>query len=296
MAAAAAPRPLVVTRGRFVGGSQNLLDANSEAAVQDYRREVTQRGLSREESRFVVLQRVDQIIQQFAWAGCLVVSNYQLLDLCGGNAGTLALHVGYTTTVGNLIQTFVAPISTCLSDAIGRVPVLTAARLGRLVGVLLMPHCTTLRRRFWFEVICGMNTPNSGLVMAGSESVFDAATADIFGSRPNLAAQIDAKSGLYSSFAHTAALAAGSAATSLLGGLHGQWALAQAAAIINVVFSFMCPETLTVGQRKPFKVRTILSDIALSCSSQQSSRGSQFLSVLFASKTDLIVLCLRLCL
>ena len=261
MAAAAAPRPLVVTRGRFVGGSQNLLDANSEAAFQDYRREVTQRGLSREESRFVVLQRVDQVIQQFAWAGCLVASNYQLLDLCGGNAGTLALHVGYTTTVGNLIQTFVAPISTCLSDAIGRVPVLTVARLGRLVGVLLMPHCTTLRRRFWFEVICGMNTHSSGLVMAGSESVFDAATADIFGSRPNLAAQIDAKSGLYSSFAHTAALAAGSTATALFGGLHGQWALARVAAVINVVFSFMCPETLAVGQRKPFKVRTVVSGI-----------------------------------
>ena len=254
MAASAAPRPLVV-RGRHAGGAHNLLEANSEAAFQDYRRELSTRGLSRDESRFIVLQRVDQVIQQFAWAGCLVAANYQLLELCGGNAGTMALHVGYTTTIGNLIQTFVAPISSCLSDAIGRVPVLTAARLGRLAGVLLMPHCTTLSRRFWFEILLGMSTPNSGLVMAGSESVFDAAGADLFGSRPNLAAQVDAKNGLYSSFAHTAALTAGTAATVLFGGLHGQWALARVAAIVNVAFSFMCPETLKPAHRKPFTVR-----------------------------------------
>lgn len=61
----------LVVRG---GGAHNLLDANDEAAVQDYRREVATRGFTRLETRFVVLQRVDMVIQQFAWCAFNPVS------------------------------------------------------------------------------------------------------------------------------------------------------------------------------------------------------------------------------
>eukprot|EP01045_Picozoa_sp_COSAG04_P022008 COSAG04_NODE_2428_length_4141_cov_2.330777_1_plen_47_part_10 len=43
-----------------------------------------------------------------------------------------AVHTGFTATIGNLIQTFVAPIVAGLSDTYGRVPVQTLARIGRL--------------------------------------------------------------------------------------------------------------------------------------------------------------------
>ena len=60
-----------------------------------------------------------------------------------------------------------------------------------------MPYCTTLNRRKIFEIFLGMTKPDGGLVMAGSEAVFDAARSDLFATRPGLAAQIDAKNGLW---------------------------------------------------------------------------------------------------
>ena len=240
------------------GGAHRFLEMNEQAAhFGDYRRSQEFAGenaptFTRAESRFIVNQRVDQFIQQFAWAGCLVAANYQLLDLCGGDPGAMAMHTGFTATIGNLIQTFVAPIMAGLSDTYGRVPVQTLARIGRLAGVILMPYCTTLNRRKIFEIFLGMTKPDGGLVMAGSEAVFDAARSDLFATRPGLAAQIDAKNGLWGAFAHTAALSAGAACTSLFGGLHGQWMLARVAAVVNIIFTFSLKETLAKHDRKPF--------------------------------------------
>ena len=139
-----------------------------------------------------------------------------------------------------------------LSDTYGRVPVQTLARIGRLAGVIMMPYCTTLNRRKIFEIFLGMTKPDGGLVMAGSEAVFDAARSDLFATRPGLAAQIDAKNGLWGAFAHTAALSAGAACTALFGGMHGQWMLARVAAVVNIIFTFSLKETLAKHDRKPF--------------------------------------------
>ena len=77
------------------GGAHRFLEMNEQAAhFGDYRRSAEFAGenaptFTRTESRFILNQRVDQFIQQFAWAGCLVAANYQLLDLCGGDPAAM---------------------------------------------------------------------------------------------------------------------------------------------------------------------------------------------------------------
>ena len=141
---------------------------------------------------------------QWSWAGCLVASNYALMELCGHDTATMAKHAALTTTVANLIQTFVGPMVGCLSDTVGRVPVQAIGKAARLVGVFLLPHCRTLGQRKAFEIVLGMMKPESGLFMAGHDSVFDAARADLFGRRPELGAQIQAKHALWATAAHGA--------------------------------------------------------------------------------------------
>ena len=73
-----------------------------------------------------------------------------------------------------------------------------------IAGVFLLPHCRTLGQRKAFEIVLGMMKPESGLFMAGHDSVFDAARADLFGRRPELGAQIQAKHALWATAAHGA--------------------------------------------------------------------------------------------
>eukprot|EP01051_Picozoa_sp_SAG22_P023446 SAG22_NODE_6054_length_909_cov_1.014815_2_plen_157_part_01 len=136
-----------------------------------------------------------------------------------------------------------------LSDTFGRVPVLSIGRVGGVLYLLLLPRTTTLAGRRLVDTLFMFPT---GLMLAGSQSVLDAAQADLFGKRPQLSARINAQNGLCWTVSHVSALAIGAALAKRFG-LAAQWRFSLAAAVLNLgLTARLVAETLPISRRRAF--------------------------------------------
>jgi DHA1 family tetracycline resistance protein-like MFS transporter len=129
---------------------------------------------------------------------CLVVQDLYMMH-SGGSSTTMAMHVGKVKSLTNLFNMVLAPAVGCLSDTLGRKPLMMVGRLGWAAWWLVLPNIDRLSYllklapmtiRLWGETICW------GVVAAGTFSAYQAAHADYFGTRPKLMGKIGTTGGI----------------------------------------------------------------------------------------------------
>ena len=145
-----------------------------------------------EERRFVYQIMVINVLRGWVATVCLIAYNRKYLAICGGDTGTMALHMGLIRSCKNVINVFMSPIVGGLSDQYGRIPAMAFGRVGWVLIWLWLPRVTTLRSWFAAEIIC------TGILRGGDNASQSAAISDYFGMRPTLSSTIQAKLGMIS--------------------------------------------------------------------------------------------------
>ena len=148
-------------------------------------------GCTADEKRFVRQICAINILRGWVHTVCLIAYNRKYLEVCGGNTGTMALHLGLIRSTKNVINVVMSPIVGGLSDTYGRIPAMAFGRLGWVMIWLWLPRVTTLRGWFVAEIVC------TGILRGGDNASQSAAIADLFGMRPTLSASIRSKLGMY---------------------------------------------------------------------------------------------------
>jgi MFS family permease len=146
-----------------------------------------------EEKKFVRRTRLSQLLSSWNFN----ISSAAALDLyikhAGGSSTTMALHYGSVQSGTNLCNMLIAPAVGCLSDTIGRKPLMMFGRCGWALWWLTLANIdkisrvlklTPLQVRFYGEILCW------GIVQAGTWSAYTASMADHFGQRPALMGKV----------------------------------------------------------------------------------------------------------
>ena len=151
-----------------------------------------------EEARFVLKGRLHHIFSslQFNISRSAILDSY--MRHAGGSSTVWARHYGLVQTATNLANLLLAPVVGCLSDTIGRKPLMIFGRIGWSAWWLIVANVeaisartgmTALNIRLIGEVLCW------GVFSAGNWSAFTAAQADLFGTRPELMAKVGTTGG-----------------------------------------------------------------------------------------------------
>ena len=210
---------------------------------------------SDEEKRFVARTRVSQFLSSLNFN----ISSASALDMymrhSGGSSTTMAVHYGTVQSSINLCNMLLAPAVGCLSDTIGRKPLMMFGRAGWALWWLVLANIdalsaatglTQLGIRMLGEIVCW------GIIQAGTWSAYTAAQADYFGTRPALMGKVGTTGGIvwdlgqFSGSIVGAWLAVASPKLSL-------YASAACALGTIVLFSTL-KEPLAKDKRKPFRL------------------------------------------
>ena len=208
-----------------------------------------------EEKKFVITTRFIQLFSSLNFNVSSAAAMDMYMRHSGGSATAMALHYGTVQSSINLCNMFLAPVVGCLSDTFGRKPFMALGRLGWTLWWLILANSdrlsaafsiTPLRLRLLGEVLCW------GVIQAGTWSVYTAASADYFGTRPSLMGRVGTTGGQLWD--------CGQFAGSLIGAF-----LARRAPLAALYASAFCAlttvglvasltEPLPKAKRKPFKV------------------------------------------
>lgn len=133
-----------------------------------------------EEKDFVIKTRMSQFLASLNFN----ISSAAALDMymkhSGGSSTVMAMHYGTVQSSTNLCNMLLAPAVGCLSDTIGRKPLMMAGRCGWVLWWITLANIdaiaaatkfTQLRIRLIGEVVCW------GIIQAGSWSAYTAAQA-----------------------------------------------------------------------------------------------------------------------
>ena len=142
--------------------------------------------LSSEERAFILRTRLIQALQAFTHPISGTRSQLWYLELCSHDTAVMAVHYGQVQAINNVLQVFLAPITSSLSDRFGRRIPYCIGTLGPMTWFLGLPLCRNLFHRKLLEAVAW------GVIQAGNWPVFAAARSDVFGDRPELAARIEA--------------------------------------------------------------------------------------------------------
>ena len=151
----------------------------------------------------VATLQFEQVHERFRWTGFVEVLfkgsivmmfpywNQSYLALMGGDSGAMAVHYGLTRVIQSVIHLVVFPLTSTLSDTVGRKHLMTWGRLGTAAFMILHRfRDRSPAHRLWMEQICW---PLSNACWP----VFAASHSDLFADRPELSAQIQAADGLW---------------------------------------------------------------------------------------------------
>ena len=157
----------------------------SRATMAAKQRQTLMSQLTREERRFVLQQRVVEVVCKMATSVVMPHWNSSYLELCGGDTGLMAFHYGKCALYVSSLEMFCSPLVASLSDQVGRKHLMTWGRLGWIIffsGHRIRDR--SLAHRALFEAVPW------GIIQAGTWPVFSAAHSDVFGQRPELSARI----------------------------------------------------------------------------------------------------------
>lgn len=188
---------------------------------------------------------------------------------------------GQVQAINNVLQVFLAPVTSSLSDRFGRKYIYALGTLGPMTWFIGLPLCSTLFHRKLLEAVAW------GVIQAGNWPVFAASRSDVFGDRPELASRIEAVDQTY-----TAALRF---ITPLIGIALHSWLpltgpgsrlahyISCGAVVLTALAMLSCKETLAPERRKPFKLNTAnpLSNIMLLLRNGPGLRGLTMSTALF---------------
>ena len=158
---------------------------------------------SAHERAFVWRMRLQTIIETWA-SGITNVASFELvLALCGGDSVVLASHNAVISSVNSLLATFLSPVICSLSDAHGRVQLMTLMRSGWLLWLVVAPRVRTLPQRLVAAVLL------QGVLNVGINTLGSSAASDLFGFQPAKASKIRAADGVYWNIGQVSGLFAG---------------------------------------------------------------------------------------
>ena len=176
------------------------------------------------------------------------------LALFNGDSGAMAVHYGWTRSIMAWIHLVMRPFFATLSDSFGRRHLMSWGRLGTVAFFAF--HRFRDRSPWHRMVMENVCWPPSNSCWP----VFAAAHSDLFGSRPELSAQIQAADGFWINLVGVGGGVANSVMTWLFGPSSGQ----EACAIIvttTVFISATMAETLPRSKRKPFRLGSFLKRV-----------------------------------
>jgi hypothetical protein len=201
--------------------------------------------LTPREAGFVRKSRAVEVLFKAAMVVMFPYWNQSYLDIFKGDSGAMAVHYGVTRVVQNVIHLVVYPLTSTLSDTLGRKHLMTWGRLGTVAFFVF--HRFRDRsplHRLVMENVCW---PLSN----ASWPVFAAAHSDLFGDRPALSARIQAADGLWVNVVGIG----GGALASLVSYCGSPSAGQEIGAVLTALTIAICqamPETLPAAERKPF--------------------------------------------
>jgi MFS family permease len=245
-------RPVSAVSAGELGSERRVLHMGAAASsLRNQLREGFWKDLTPHEAAFVRKSRAVEVLFRAAIVVMFPWWQQSYLNLFDGDSGAMAVHYGVTRAVMAWIHLVSRPFFSCLSDTLGRKHLMTWGRLGTV--------CFFVFHRFRDR------SPMHRLVMENvcwppSNScwpVFAAAHSDLFGSRPELSARIQAADGLWANVIGMF----GGVLTSLISRLFSPSAGQEICAILTGATIVICasmPETLVPAKRRPFKLSQFL--------------------------------------
>ena len=200
------------------------------------------------EKRVVLQQRTLAILSTLAGGIGAAASMQVKLGLVDHNVGKMATATGQLISMISGCNLVLGPVVAALSDRFGRLPCMYLSILARLGWSINLLSITSIERYQEAGVLA------FGLAGAGASSVQQAALDDLFGLRPHLSAQIQAKNSAWTACVGLLAPIVGAEIGRRSVGL----ALVLSAAIgaLQLPVLMLSKETLKPEQRKPFALRT----------------------------------------
>ena len=208
-----------------------------------------------QEASFVVKGRLCHMFSSLNFNISAAAALAAYMRHSGGSSTTMAVHAGAVRSATNLCNLFISPAVGCLSDTIGRKPLMIGGRLGWALWWVLLANIDRfsaysgvgpMRLRFIGEILCW------GIIQAGTWSVFTASQADLFGTRPTLMAKVSTTGG----FCWDIGDSCGSLASGLLASRAPTFSiyLSAVCAMASIGIISTMPETLPKEKRRPFKL------------------------------------------
>ena len=198
------------------------------------------------ERRVVLQQRTLLVLAALSNGLSLSATMHIKLGLVGNNAGRIATSTGQQLALISLCNLLLGPVVAGASDRFGRLPFMYLSVIGRLGWSASLFAVRSIERYQEWGVAA------FGVLGAGAGSVQHAALDDLFGSRPALNAQVQARNSAWTS-------AVGLIAP-ILGAEIGRRSLRLALVTSLIVGGLQIPlmllgkETLQPSQRKPFRL------------------------------------------
>ena len=233
------------------------------------------------ERRYVLMSRCGAVLLRCGFALGSTATLSRKLELVGGNIRAYAAATANVQSAISASQLLLAPTVGALSDSLGRRPLQLASSIAMMFWHLFLANrrlCNSIFRYQAFGVLC------MGVCSAGSMTVRQAALADLFGSRPSIAAQIESQNMFWVSTVGMFAPLVGAEIARRAPNLALQ--LAAAVCVLQLPLIFFMPETLTKQERKPLrgslKFSNPLSNVAVLFSNGPGLRGLAIVNVLYA--------------
>lgn len=214
----------------------------------------------------VATLQFEQVHERFRWTGFVEVLfkgsivmmfpywNQSYLALMGGDSGAMAVHYGLTRVIQSVIHLVVFPLTSTLSDTVGRKHLMTWGRLGTAAFMILHRfRDRSPAHRLWMEQICW---PLSNACWP----VFAASHSELFADRPELSAQIQAADGLWVNVVGISGGVCTSFVSRYLSDSAGQ-EIGAALTLAQIVICQTMPETLSATERKPFECWELLKRV-----------------------------------
>ena len=233
------------------------------------------------ERRYVLMSRCGAVLLRCGFALGSTATLSRKLELVGGNIRAYAAATANVQSAISASQLLLAPTVGALSDSLGRRPLQLASSIAMMFWHLFLANrrlCNSIFRYQAFGVLC------MGVCSAGSMTVRQAALADLFGSRPSIAAQIESQNMFWVSTVGMFAPLVGAEIARRAPNLALR--LAAAVCVLQLPLIFFMPETLTKQERKPLrgslKFSNPLSNVAVLFSNGPGLRGLAIVNVLYA--------------